>query len=93
VDVLFRSVAAAYPGAAIAVVLTGMGHDGRDGCAALAATGSTVLAQDEGRSVGWGMPGAVTEAGLADTVLPLADIGRHVSGLLDRALLPGVAKV
>jgi chemotaxis response regulator CheB len=39
------------------------------------------------------MPGAVTEAGLADTVLPLADIGRHISGLLDRALLPGVAKV
>jgi two-component system chemotaxis response regulator CheB len=90
VDVLFRSVAAAYPGSAIAVVLTGMGHDGRDGCAALAATGSTILAQDETTSVVWGMPGAVTEAGLADAVLPLGDIGKHVSGLLDRSPVLGV---
>jgi two-component system chemotaxis response regulator CheB len=91
VDVLFRSVAATYGGAAIAAVLTGMGRDGRDGCAELAAAGSTVLAQDEATSVVWGMPGAVTEAGLADAVLPLGDIGKHISALLDRSLLRPVA--
>lgn len=83
VDVLFRSVAAAYPGSALAVILTGMGHDGRDGCAAVGATGSVVVAQDEATSVVWGMPGAVTEAGLADAVLPLGDIGRYLGSALD----------
>jgi two-component system, chemotaxis family, protein-glutamate methylesterase/glutaminase len=80
VDVLFRSVAQVYPGNAIAVVLTGMGHDGRDGAALIGQSGSLVVAQDEPSSVVWGMPGAVTEAGLADTVLPLGGIASYLSG-------------
>lgn len=75
VDVLFRSVAAVYPGSAIGVILTGMGHDGRDGCAAMGAGGSLIVAQDQASSVVWGMPGAVTEAGLADAVLSLDKVG------------------
>jgi len=82
VDVLFRSVAVAYPGSAVAVVLTGMGHDGRQGCERIGATGSLVVAQDQPTSVVWGMPGAVTEAGLADTVLPLPAIGQYISSKL-----------
>jgi two-component system chemotaxis response regulator CheB len=82
VDVLFRSVATAYPGSAIALVLTGMGHDGRQGCERLASTGALVVAQDQASSVVWGMPGAVTEAGLADAVLPLSAIGPYLSGKL-----------
>lgn len=82
VDVLFRSVAVAYPGSAVAVVLTGMGHDGRQGCERVGATGSLVVAQDQPTSVVWGMPGAVTEAGLADTVLPLPAIGQYLSSKL-----------
>jgi two-component system chemotaxis response regulator CheB len=82
VDVLFRSVAVAYPGSAVAVVLTGMGHDGRQGCERLAGTGALVVAQDQSSSVVWGMPGAVTEAGLADAVLPLSAIGPYLSGKL-----------
>ena len=88
VDVLFRSVATAYPGTALAVVLTGMGRDGRDGCAAIAATGSAVIAQDEASSVVWGMPGAVTEAGLADAVLPLLEIGPFLGRALGRGVSP-----
>lgn len=75
VDVLFRSVAAAYPGSAIGVVLTGMGHDGRAGCAQLAADGSLIVAQNQASSVVWGMPGAVMEAGLADVVLDVDAVG------------------
>lgn len=75
VDVLFRSVAAAYPGSAIGVILTGMGHDGRAGCEQLGAEGSLIVAQDQASSVVWGMPGAVTEAGLADDVLALEKVG------------------
>lgn len=78
VDPLFQSVAEATGGAALGVVLTGMGHDGREGARALRNAGGTVLAQDEKTSVVWGMPGAVAEAGLADEILPLNDIGPAV---------------
>jgi two-component system chemotaxis response regulator CheB len=75
VDVLFRSVAEAYPGSAIGVILTGMGHDGRAGCELMAADGSLIVAQDQESSVVWGMPGAVVESGLADAVLSLEHVG------------------
>jgi two-component system chemotaxis response regulator CheB len=71
VDVMFRSVSSMFGAAAYAVVLTGMGHDGRAGAKELRAAGAEVLAQDEATSVVWGMPGAVVGAGLADVVLPL----------------------
>ncbi len=70
-DVLFRSVAEVYGGAAICAVLTGMGQDGLRGTAVLHANGAYVIAQDEASSVVWGMPGAVAGAGLANCVLPL----------------------
>ncbi len=78
VDPLFQSVAEATNGAALGVVLTGMGHDGREGARALRGAGGSVVVQDEKTSVVWGMPGAVAEAGLADEILPLADIGPAV---------------
>ena len=71
VDVMFRSVAQLYGGSTFAVVLTGMGHDGRGGAKVLRDAGAEILAQDEASSVVWGMPGAVVQAGLADEVLPL----------------------
>ena len=78
VDTLFRSVATAYGKTAIAVVLTGMGQDGRRGCETLHEAGAEILAQDEATSVVWGMPGAVTNAGLADSVLPLDNVASHL---------------
>lgn len=74
VDVLFTSIGEVYDGAVIAVVLTGMGHDGLRGVEVLKARGASVLAQDEASSVVWGMPGAVVNAGLADRVLPLNQV-------------------
>jgi two-component system chemotaxis response regulator CheB len=71
VDVMFRSVASLYGASAYAVVLTGMGQDGRGGAKVLRDGGAEILAQDEASSVVWGMPGAVVGAGLADEVLPL----------------------
>ena len=62
----------------LAVVLTGMGHDGRDGAAELRALGSQILVQDEETSVVWGMPGAVYDAGLADEVLPIDKIAAAI---------------
>ena len=66
--------ARSYGGAAIAVILTGMGQDGLRGAEILKAQGASILAQDEASSVVWGMPGAVVNAGLADCVLPLDQV-------------------
>jgi two-component system chemotaxis response regulator CheB len=74
VDVLFRSVAEIYGRAALAVILTGMGQDGLRGVEQLKTRSAYVIAQDRLSSVVWGMPGAVVEAGLADTVLSLKEI-------------------
>jgi two-component system chemotaxis response regulator CheB len=71
VDVLFRSAAAVWGQGVLAVVLTGMGSDGMLGSKVIREQGGTVLAQDQATSAVWGMPGAVTNAGLAHRVLPL----------------------
>src|SRR5262249_11376231 len=73
VDVLFRSVAAAYGSASLAVVLTGMGQDGLRGCEAISESGGRILAQDKSTSVIWGMPAAVANSGLAEAILPLPE--------------------
>ena len=74
VDVLFRSAAKVFGPGLCAVVLTGMGQDGRRGAENIVQAGGTVIAQDEESSVVWGMPRAVAEAGLASKVVPLQAI-------------------
>jgi two-component system chemotaxis response regulator CheB len=85
VDVLFRSAVAAYDGAVLGVVLTGMGSDGRIGTGQIREAGGTVVAQDQATSVVWGMPGAVTQAGHADEVLPLGKVAEAITRLLPTA--------
>jgi two-component system chemotaxis response regulator CheB len=82
VDPLFESVASTYGAAALALVLTGMGHDGETGSLAIADAGGSVIAQDEETSVVWGMPGAATMAGACAAVLPLKKIGPKVTSIL-----------
>lgn len=71
---LFTSAARAYGAGTLAVILSGMGNDGVAGLRAVRRAGGRVIAQDEGTSVVYGMPGAAVAAGLANTVLPLDDI-------------------
>lgn len=78
VDPMFRSIASAYGAATLAVVLTGMGSDGREGARTIAGVNGTVLAQDEPSSVVWGMPGAVAQAGVASAILPLQTVGPEI---------------
>ena len=79
VDVLFRSVAKSYDeGTILSVILTGMGKDGSMGCELIKEKGGTVIAQDQDSSVVWGMPGIVSENGLADIVLPIDAISREI---------------
>jgi two-component system chemotaxis response regulator CheB len=88
VDVLFRSVAAAYPRSVIAIVLTGMGTDGAKGLGPLKRSGAYVIAQDEATSVVWGMPGAAVATDQVDEVLPLEGIGPTVASLLGAGTSP-----
>lgn len=75
VDPMLDGVAEAYGAGGVAVILSGMGRDGQEGAARLAAAGGTVLAQDPASSVVWGMPGAVARAGIASAVLTPALLG------------------
>jgi len=84
VDVLFRSVAAVYGAGALALVLTGMGSDGMLGSRVIRDHGGSVLAQDQASSTVWGMPGAVTNAGLAQKVLPLNAIAPEILRITNR---------
>lgn len=78
VDVLFRSAARVYGRNCQAFVLTGMGKDGLRGAEHIVAAGGSVVAQDAASSVVWGMPRAVTEAGLTRCTLPLTEIAREI---------------
>ena len=78
VDISFGSAAKIYNGDVLAVILTGMGADGREGARMLKGKGATIWAQDEESSIVYGMPQAVTLAGLSDLSLPLNDVGHRL---------------
>jgi two-component system, chemotaxis family, protein-glutamate methylesterase/glutaminase len=82
-DVLLSSLARVAGAHAVAVVLTGMGRDGAEGLAAVAAAGGRTFAQDEQSSGIYGMPRFAAERG-AKTVLAPAAIGDELA-TLDRA--------
>ena len=82
VDPMFRSIAKIYGGTALGVILTGMGHDGRDGGRVLVDAGGTIICQDEPSSVVWGMPGAAATAGLASQVVPLDQMASTIARAL-----------
>ncbi len=78
-DPMFASAGAVYGAAALGVVLTGMGRDGVEGAGRLVASGGSVLAQDAASCAVWGMPRAVTEAGLAYAVMPPDKLARRIA--------------
>lgn len=71
VDYLFFSAARMFGPGTLALVMTGMGADGLNGARAVHEGGGVVFAQDEASSAVWGMPGRVSEAGIASATLPL----------------------
>jgi two-component system, chemotaxis family, protein-glutamate methylesterase/glutaminase len=81
-DLLFETVARVYGGAAIGLVLTGMGDDGTRGLLALRTAGAPTLAQDAASCVVYGMPRAAVEAGAITRSEPLAIIADVILGLV-----------
>lgn len=78
VDISFGSAAKVFSGNVLAVILTGMGADGREGSRMLKAKGATIWAQDEESCVVYGMPQAVTAAGLSELSVSLNDVASSI---------------
>ena len=82
-DYLLRSAVEVFGGEALAVVITGMGRDGLEGCRALKKSGGRIFAQHALGCVVYGMPKAVIDDGIADRVLPLRQIGAAIVSHLE----------
>ena len=74
VDRLFQSAAKHLGSDLLAVVLTGMGDDGRVGVRAVKDAGGRVLAESEHTAVIFGMPLQAIRSGAVDAVLPLHEM-------------------
>lgn len=82
VDVMMTSVADVFPERVIGVILTGMGHDGMEGMAAIKKANGRTIAQDEATCVVYGMPKAVVDSGMADKVVPLEKIAGEIANMV-----------
>jgi two-component system, chemotaxis family, protein-glutamate methylesterase/glutaminase len=75
IDKMFQSAVKTYGSKCLAVLLTGMGRDGAQGCRDILVKGGHTLVQDRESSVIFGMPKAAIELDGASEILPLKEIG------------------
>ena len=90
VDRLFRAAASVAGPRAVAVVLTGMGSDGREGVVAIRRAGGRVLAESEESAVVFGMPREAALSGAVDEVHPLPEIPSAIVRALAESAPPGI---
>lgn len=79
IDITFASVAAKFGSRALGIILTGMGHDGTEGCRLLKEQGGHVWTQDIATAVIATMPASVREKGYSDLELPLSEFGQRIA--------------
>lgn len=78
IDVMFESAAMFDAHKYVAVLLTGMGHDGAQGLLKLRQAGAYTIGQDEKTSLVYGMPKAAFEMGAVEKQCALEDISRLI---------------
>jgi two-component system chemotaxis response regulator CheB len=78
VDLTFGSAVKYYSRNVLAIVLTGMGADGREGARLLKQAGAAIWAQEGKTCVIDGMPSAIIKANLADEVVPLLEVSKRM---------------
>ncbi|OBG90707.1 hypothetical protein A5697_11530 [Mycobacterium sp. E3251] len=86
-DVLLRSAAESYGPRCVVAVLSGSGHDGAAGTAALKRAGAVVIAESPDTALYPSMPMAAARAG-ADLVLPIHRIGGALADIVEGAPVP-----
>ena len=82
VNKLFRSAAQFYKKSCLAVLLTGMGRDGADGCKEIVKKGGWTIAEDKSTCAVFGMPAAAIEVGSAKEILPRGEIAKRILELV-----------
>ena len=82
VDKLFFSASKVCKEKTLAIILTGMGRDGADGCKQIVDGGGMTIAQDENSCIVFGMPRAAIECGGVKAVKALDDIAPYVKTLV-----------
>jgi two-component system chemotaxis response regulator CheB len=78
-DLTISDAARVFGRKAVLVVLTGMGKDGLDGAGAIRRAGGRILTEAESTCTVYGMPRAVAEAGLADSVRELHELADAIA--------------
>ena len=84
IDLLFGSVAAVYGERAIGVILSGSNRDGADGMAAIKSAGGIRMAQEPATAEYRIMPQAAIDTGCVDLVVPLEQMGKAITNLLEK---------
>lgn len=79
VDVSFGSASKIFNGNILAIILTGMGSDGTEGCRLIKAKGGKIWAQNEASCVVYGMPMSVTKAGLSEREFPIEQFAKEIT--------------
>ena len=93
VDSLFSSLASAFHGRSIGVLLTGMGEDGAQGLLRMRKAGARTIVQDKSTSTVFGMPRAAIELGAAEVVSPLDSIAQYIAQTAGAPIAAPKAKV
>ena len=84
VNKLFRSAAQKYKSSVLALLLTGMGADGAEGCRMICDNGGWTIVEDKSTCAVFGMPAAAIECGGAKEVLPRNEIAKRIVTLVDK---------
>lgn len=84
VNKLFKSAAQIYKGSVLAVLLTGMGADGANGCKEICENGGWTIAEDKSTCAVFGMPAAAIELGAAKDVLPRTEIAKRILEMVNK---------
>ena len=84
VNKLFRSATQFYKQNCLAVLLTGMGMDGADGCRLICDNGGWTIVEDKSTCIVFGMPAAAIEAGGAKEILPRGEISNRILELVKK---------
>ena len=85
VDILFNSVAELVGGAALGVILTGIGHDGAAGLLEMKKRGAKTLGQDEATSIVYGMPKSAFDCGAVDAQIPLNEMAAAITNVVRKS--------